>query len=134
MPGRPERNFIRGLVGSALCISLSAGFAAPVPAELPAIAVRQPGLYRLEMALLIFYGCLLLLTPAFSGLIRGRLPVEISTRGAKFAAEASQSEATTEQRIGEMGRTIEAHTEELTSLNLEVRRLNEEDSKQPKVS
>jgi len=73
----------------------------PVPEDLPAIAIRQPGLYRLEVALLIFYGWLLLLTPAFSGLIRGRLPIEISTRGAN------------------------AHREALVTIDLEIKRLKE---------
>jgi hypothetical protein len=83
MRGRHTRNLVRVLVGTALCTALSVCIAVPIPADLPAIALLQPSLYRLEVALLVFYGCLLLLTPAFSGLIRGRLPIEISTRGAK---------------------------------------------------
>ena len=62
--------------------------AVPIPHDpqgdpaLPAVAFEQVGLYRLEVGLLAFYGGLLLITPAFSGLVRGRLPIEISARGA----------------------------------------------------
>jgi hypothetical protein len=105
----------------------------PVPEDLPAIAIRQPGLYRLEVALLIFYSWLLLVTPAVSGLVRGRLPIEISTRGAKFAEETSHSEALNEQRIEELERTAEAHGENLTRVHREIKQLkgkNEGDSTQ----
>lgn len=102
MPGRRTRNLIRAFVGTALCAALIAGTATPIPQDLPAIAFQQAGLYRLEVALLVFYGSLLLITPAFSGLIRGRLPIEISTRGAKFAEEADQSDELVEAAIQEL--------------------------------
>lgn len=75
-----ERLFVRILMGSALCTALLAFALVSVPVdakgdpELPAPAFEQVGLYRLEAALLVFYGSLLLVTPAFSGLVRGRLP------------------------------------------------------------
>jgi hypothetical protein len=84
------RTLVRVLVGAALSLALAACTALPLPQDLPAIALGQGGLYRLEVALAIFYGFLLLLTPAYSGLASGRLPIEISTRGAKFAAEADE--------------------------------------------
>lgn len=92
-----ERFLVRVLVATGLGLALVAFVVVPIPLgedgdpDLPAAAFGQVGLYRLEVALLIFYGGLLLATPAFSGLIRGRLPVEISTRGAKFADEADRS-------------------------------------------
>ncbi|HEX6782228.1 MAG TPA: hypothetical protein VF125_09385 [Solirubrobacterales bacterium] len=82
---------MRILVGVALSLALAASVFLPPPQELPAVALGQPGLYRLEVALSFFYGCLLIITPAFSGLAGGRLPTEISTRGAKFAEEAERS-------------------------------------------
>lgn len=102
MAERRTRNLTRAFVGTALCAALAACALAPVPEDLPAVASRQAGLYRLEVALLVFYGGLLLITPAFSGLIWGRLPTEISTRGAKFAEEANQSDKLVEAAIRQL--------------------------------
>jgi hypothetical protein len=114
----------------------------PVPRDakgdlaLPAVAFEQVGLYRLEVALLVFYGGLLLITPAFSGLIWGRLPTEISARGAKFAEGADRSAALNEAKIEELKRTTSALTEGLATVHLEIERLRhmeESDSTQPAV-
>jgi hypothetical protein len=104
MPGL--RNLVRVLVGAALCVALTASAVLPVPQDLPAIALEQAALYRLEVALGVFYGCLLLATPAYSGLVRGRLPTEISTRGAKFAGEADQTVEQDEAAIRKLERVI----------------------------
>jgi hypothetical protein len=100
------RNFIRFLVGAALCSALLVAAAVPVPEDLPAVAFQQAGLYRLEIALLTFYGGLLLITPAVSGLARGRLPIEISTRGARFVEEEERATALDEAAIKELERTV----------------------------
>jgi hypothetical protein len=78
---------------------------------------------------------LLIATPAFSGLIRGRLPIEISARGAKFAEEASQSTAMHGKKIEELERTTEDHAARLTTVDLEIKRLKhmKSDSTQPGV-
>lgn len=86
MSGRPA--LVRILVGAALALALTACVVSPLPEKLPAVALGQTSLYRLEITLAAFYGCLLLVTPAYSGLAVGRLPVEISTRGARFAEQA----------------------------------------------
>jgi hypothetical protein len=91
------RNLVRALVGTALFTALVACAVLPIPDDLPAVALEQAGLYRLEVALAVFYGCLLLVTPAYSGVVAGRLPIEISTRGAKFAAEATQRQSETKK-------------------------------------
>lgn len=138
---RLERSLIRGLVALALTIGVLASLLLPIPRDergdpaLPAVAFEQVGLYRLEIALLVFYGDLLLITPAFSGLIWGRLPTEISMRGAKFA-EADQSVDTNQATIKELeGATYEL-TEGLKIANLEIKQLKEtsrRDSTQPEV-
>lgn len=130
------RLFIRILVGAALCAALFACAAAPVPEDLPALAFRQAGLYRLEIALLTFYGGLLLITPAFSGLVRGRLPIEISTRGARFAEETERSTALDEAAIGRLEETIADLRQALADTKIETKRLSEiahSDSKQQGV-
>jgi hypothetical protein len=132
-----ERFFIRMVVAVALCAALLACALVPVPAELPSPAFEQAGLYRLEVALAVFYGALLLVTPAFSGLARGRLPIEISTRGAKFAEKSDRSAETAKGEIEKLEQATEALGHGLANANLEIKRLNEiaeRDSTQPGVN
>lgn len=86
-------------------------------------AWSSAGLYRLEVALAVFYGALLLVTPALSGLTRGRLPIEISTRGAKFAEEADQSATLNEEKIEDLERVTDNLGEELRIAKFEIARL-----------
>lgn len=123
MPGPRTRNLIRIFVGIALCVALAACAAAPIPEDLPAVAFRQTGLYRLEVALFVFYCGLLLITPAFSGLIHGRLPVEISVRGAKFEEKADYSVEATEARIEELDQRVTDLADGLTAASIEINQL-----------
>ncbi|MGN6201362.1 MAG: hypothetical protein ACTHNY_03030 [Solirubrobacterales bacterium] len=126
-----ERLLIRVLIGIALAIALIAFALTPVPVNahgdpaLPAPALEQVILYRLEVALLAFYGCLLLVTPALSGLLRGRLPIEISTRGAKFAADADETAAETEAAIRAAERSIRQLSQGLKDAQIEIESLQE---------
>lgn len=124
MSSQAERILIRILVGAALCVAILTAALAPT-AALPAVAFGQLGLYRLEVALLAFYCFLLLITPAFSGLIRGRLPVEISTRGAKFAEDAGHSAALDEVTIKRLEKTTDDLAQALADAQFEIGRLNE---------
>jgi len=107
-------SFIAALLGSSLT---------PAPEELPVVALGQIGLYRLESALVVFYGSLLLITPVFSALAWGRLPTEISTRGARFAEGASQSAKRNEADIQRLEEAISDLNEGLTTANAEIKRL-----------
>lgn len=128
-------------MGSALFTALLSSALVPIPEDasgnlaLPAIAFGQMGLYRLEVALLVFYGVLLLITPTFAGLARGRLPIEISTRGAKFAEEADHSVGLTQERIEEMELATTRLADELVKANSELKRLKmpRGDRTQPEV-
>jgi hypothetical protein len=137
-----ERALVRVLVTVALVIALLACVLVPIPRgkaggpDLPAVAFEQGSLFRLEVALLVFYGGLLLVTPAFSGLIRGRLPIEISARGAKFPEETDQSSELIRAFIEETELTTEAMAEDLAAANLAIERLQAagtRDNTQPKV-
>ena len=121
MPTAPV--IVRALVGAALCLALTASTLFPAPEDLPAVALGQTGLYRLEVALAAFYGLLLLLTPAYSGLVTGLLPIEISTRGAKFAEKADGSATVTKVEIEELRRTVGDLTETLAANELRMERL-----------
>jgi hypothetical protein len=114
MAERLARNLIRLFVGAALGIALVACAAVPVPDDLPAVAFGQSGLYRLQVALLVFYGGLLLVTPAFSGLVSGRLPVEISTRGARFAEKADHSDEEAEAAAQQLEQSISRLADRMT--------------------
>ena len=113
---------MRILIGSAICVALlTAGFAPT--SELPAVALGQLWLFRLEVSLLAFYGCLLLITPAFSGLIRGRLPIEVSTRGAKFAEEAAHSDEASKASIKDLERSVNRLTDRVTTAEIDLGQL-----------
>jgi hypothetical protein len=114
---------VRIVVGFALCLALAACAVLSVPGDLPAIALGQPSIYRLEVALSVFYACLLIVTPAYSGLIAGRLPDEISTRGARFAEEADRSVAQQAAITGELRQTTSRLGEELEKVTIELARL-----------
>ena len=126
-----ERLFIRILVAVALCISLLAFTLVPIPVDvkgnpdLPAPTFEQPGLYRMEVALLVFYGELLLVTPALTGLLRGRLPIEISTHGAKFAEGADHSAKLDEAAVKKLEATASDLAQGLVDVKVELDRLDE---------
>jgi len=68
--------------------------------DLPSVALDQVSLYRTEIGLAVFYIGLLILVPLFYGVIRGRMPSEISARGTRFATdEISGSLDAAERRI-----------------------------------
>jgi hypothetical protein len=117
-----EQILVRILIGAAFCTALFVAAIAPVDV-LPAVALGQLILYRLEVALLVFYGVLLLATPAFLGLTRGRLPIEISTRGAKFAEGADQSANRNEADIRRLRAAVSTLDEALTTANAEIKGL-----------
>lgn len=130
-PGMMERLLTRIFVTLALGLALLAFVAVPIPRgdegmpALPSTAFGQTGLYRLEIALLIFYGGLLLVTPALSGLIRGRLPTEISLRGAKFAEGADESTERIEADIRRLDAAINNLDEALAAANLKTEKVGD---------
>jgi hypothetical protein len=92
-PGWQERSVVRLIVACVIVATVLAFALVRAPENLPATALGQPPVYHLEVALLVFYGGFLLLTPAFWGLIRGRLPTEISSRGAKYTEVGESADA-----------------------------------------
>jgi hypothetical protein len=137
-----ERALVRALVAVTLVLALLAFVVVPVPLgedgnlALPAAAFGQVALYRLEVALLVFYGGLLIATPAFSGLFRGRLPIEISARGAKFADGTDRSAKRNEAEIRRLNKSIRNFAEALADMNAEidgVKQKIESDNTQPEV-
>jgi hypothetical protein len=136
-----KRASIRILVALVACAALGAFAWVPIPEDanahpdLPAIALEQAGLYRLEVALMVFYGGLLLITPAFSGLIEGRLPIEISARGARFAERADQSIESTKEALWTLEQTTADLGEGLGRVTSEIELLKRatDDKRKPPV-
>lgn len=58
--------------------------------------------------------------PAFSGLIRGRLPIEISIRGTKFADETGRSAKRDEAAIQAVEQRLDRINDRLTFLKIEL--------------
>ncbi len=112
LPGRGERKLIRLLVAAVVIATVLACVLIPTPEDAkgnpdpPAVALKDEGLFRVEVALLVFYGGLLLLTPAFAGIFKGRLPSEISTRGAKYEEEVKERAETSDKVVDEHGDEI----------------------------
>ena len=69
------------------------------PGDLPAIALGQVVVYRVEVLLALVYGGLLLLVPLFQGVVHGQLPVEISHRGAKWPPPAERALARLREQV-----------------------------------
>ena len=124
MASQTERTLIRILIGVSLLVATVIAALAPA-SPLPAIAFGQAWIYRLEVSLLAFYACLLLITPSFSGLIRGRLPIEISTRGARFAEETSRYAVLDEEAIRELEGTISILSQAIAKAQIDIGQLQE---------
>jgi hypothetical protein len=82
------RNAIRLVVPVAAAAAVVLGIALPNPHSLPGPALGSQELLWVERAILFFYGFLLLFVPVLRA-FEGVLPIELSTRGARYA-EASQ--------------------------------------------
>lgn len=114
--GHPVRLLVLVIVAAAIVTAASIGVPSKQEGgkrvdDLPAVALGQVAVYRLEIFLLVFYGGLLVLVPLYRGLVGGRLPTEISARGAKFAEEAAGSIEATQELVEELDgrlRSVEA--------------------------
>jgi hypothetical protein len=124
-PGRGERQAVRVVVALVIVLAALSFLLIQVPGpkkhpEIPAVALGQPEVYHLEIALVVFYGVLLLVTPVFWGLMRGRLPTEISSKGAKFAVDVDQSIEAAEKRIDDQAKGTEKLVKELVTARVEI--------------
>lgn len=131
-PNRPseargwKRNTTSCLVAALLLGAVLLGLLIEVPESLPAVALDQPLLYRLEIGLVAFYGGLLLLTPLFRGVIDGQLPIEISARGAKFAENVAGSLKDTQATVEDFGKQLSSTRGDLLLTQLALRDLHSE--------
>jgi hypothetical protein len=80
------------VVGAAFAAAVMGGIFLPRTGGLPGPALGTKWLLYALRALVIFYGLLLLLIPLIRAL-RGELPVELSTRGARYEETGATSKA-----------------------------------------
>jgi hypothetical protein len=78
-------------VALLLAAALSLGLGLPTPGALPSVALGSREVLWTERTLILFYGFLLLFVPLIRGL-HGQLPIELSTRGARWQETAAASE------------------------------------------
>jgi hypothetical protein len=123
---------IRAATALLLAVSITVALSVDLPTEgqgfnehvrLPDVALGQEVVYRGEIGLVTFYGGLLVLTPVFFGLVRGRLPTEISARGAKFAEDVGESIKETQALADDLHKRIEDAERRMTRDRLNIDQL-----------
>jgi len=104
------RNGIRIGIPTAGAAAIVIGIALPTSHDLPALALGNRELLWLERTLVLFYGFLLLFVPVVRAL-QGELPIELSTRGARYAEASDDAVEGLGERLEEtehlLHRTIE---------------------------
>jgi len=137
---RWSKHSVRVLVLAVVLVAMAVAVVVAVPSkredgravdDLPAVALGQVAVYRLEVFLIVFYGGLLILVPAYRGLVAGRLPSEISARGAKFAEETADSIETTQKLVAELDRGLRAAEASLLRAHLKIDRIGRDDGTEP---
>jgi hypothetical protein len=131
---RWSKHAVRVLVLTIVLTAITVAAAVAVPSrqergrsvnDLPAVALGQVAVYRLEVFLVVFYGGLLILVPVYRGLAGGRLPSEISARGAKFAEETADSIEATQKLVAELDRGLRAAEASLVRAHLKIDRISQ---------
>jgi hypothetical protein len=114
------RQIVPPLVAVVVAAAIGVGIGLPVPTELPGVALGSTELLRAERSLAFLYAFLLVLVPLARGL-QGQLPIELSTRGARW----QESTAASEGAIRALDRRVDASSYELDQVNSELLALGE---------
>lgn len=93
---------VRLATAAVFIVATAVAIATPAPVGLPAIALGQAPVYRLEILLALVYGGLLLLMPFVHGVLRGNLPIEISHKGARWPMQAEETVAGLEEEVAQL--------------------------------
>lgn len=120
------RWLVRAVIAVLGFASLSFAVLADAPDRLPSVALGQELMYRLELLLGSLFSGLLVATPLLQGVINGRLPTEITARGAKYdPEEVSQGLAALEDRISQIEAAVTKTGGEALALRADVEVLKE---------
>ena len=113
---------IRIGIPAAALAALVLGLALPTPDDLPSLALGSRELLWAERTLVFFYGFLLFLVPILKAL-GGELPIELSTRGARYAEASDTALEELKARIDENEELLDDTIESLDTI---ATRLQEE--------
>jgi hypothetical protein len=102
---------IRTAIPAGALIALALGIFLPANHDLPAVALGNRELLWAERSLLFFYGFLLLCVPLLRAL-HGELPIELSTRGARYAETSEVVVEELKVRLTE----LEGHLDEMVEI------------------
>jgi hypothetical protein len=97
---------IRFAIPAAAIAAAVVGIALPTPDSLPEVALGNRELLWLERSLVFFYGFLLLFVPLLRAL-GGELPIELSTRGARYADASETALEELDARLAEAERLLD---------------------------
>jgi len=120
-----ERWIVRVYVAAAFVAAIAATVALEVPDTLPAITFHTELVFVAERGLVLFYVALLAMLPLVRSVSRGDMPIEVSTRGARYQELTTESEGSIErltQAINEQGERL--RIDEITSDEI-VKRVGE---------
>lgn len=99
---------IRIAIPAGALMALALGMFPPATHDLPPLALGNRELLWAERSLLFFYGFLLLFVP-FVRALHGELPIELSTRGARYAETSEVVIEELQVRLTE----LEGHLDEM---------------------
>jgi hypothetical protein len=126
--GVPPGAVVRLAIGVLAVGALYFALTADRPAELPSVALKQEFLYRCELFLVVLYGGLLTATPLLRGVLSGRLPTEITARGARYEREqVSGGLRQAQERIDQLADVVEATSGQLARLHKRIKQIEERD-------
>jgi hypothetical protein len=132
---KATRNAIRAMIAIVFLAALFGAFAVSTPTkgagsserpDLPSVALGQESVYRVEIFLLVFYGGLLIGTPAFRGIIGGRLPTKISARGAEYAEETAEAIEETQNLVEELRKELQSERASAVRTRLNIDQIAKE--------
>ncbi len=86
------------------------GLALPTPHDLPSLALGSREVLWAERTLVFFYAFLLFLVPIAKAL-QGELPIELSTRGARYAEASDRAVEELDARLAEAERILDETVE-----------------------
>lgn len=105
------KTVIRTAIPAGALMALAFGIFLPASHDLPAVALDNRELLWTERSLVFFYGFLLLFVPFFRAL-HGELPIELSTRGARYAETSEVIIEELQVRLAE----VEGHLDEVVEI------------------
>jgi hypothetical protein len=114
---------IRIGIPAAAAAAVVLGIALPTPPDLPSLALGSRELLWTERTLVFFYAFLLFFVPVVKAL-QGELPIELSTRGARYAEASDDAVEELKARLSEAERLLDETVEVVDEMAEQVTELD----------